>query len=121
MIAASCQNVLRQNQHFTPGGSFTHRRPGRAPQPTAETTVSSSSSAVERIWSSWRYDKATPKSEGKTTNETTYRPWTLPSETRDVGRTRPSTQVARPVRAGSANCAIRNRTRGGARVEPSRV
>jgi hypothetical protein len=70
-------NVLRQNQHFMPKRSFTHRRPSRASQPSAETTVSPSSSVVEEIWSSWRYDKLAPRSEGKTTNETSPGPWTL--------------------------------------------
>jgi hypothetical protein len=58
-------------------GSFSHRRSVRAWRPSADITVSPNTSAVEEIWSSWRYDKATPKSEGGTTNETSPRPGTL--------------------------------------------
>jgi hypothetical protein len=58
-------------------GSFSDRRSLSAWQPSADITLSPSSSAVEEIWSSWRYAKVAPVSESKTTNDTSPGPRTL--------------------------------------------
>jgi hypothetical protein len=66
-------------------GSFSHRRSVRARQPSADMMGSPSSSAVEEIWSSWRYAKEAPASESKTTKQAPPKPWTL--------RTKPATSA----------------------------
>jgi hypothetical protein len=76
-LPSVANNVLQRNQHFMSKGSFSHRRSLSAWQPSADMTLSPSSSAVEEIWSSWRYAKAALVSESKTTNQAPFEPWTL--------------------------------------------
>jgi hypothetical protein len=61
-----------------PKDLFDHPQSGRRASLRGEKPSSSGSSAVEEIWSSWRYEKAAPPSDGnKTAAEPQHRPRTL--------------------------------------------
>jgi hypothetical protein len=67
-----------QRRRFMPKQFFDRHQPGRVSQPPAETTLSSNSSAVEEIWSSWRYEKSSAVSEGRAADETLPGPRAAP-------------------------------------------
>lgn len=56
---------------------FDRLQPKRVSRPSSEATSSLGSSAVEEIWSSWRYEEGASRSENKSTSETPQRPRTL--------------------------------------------
>lgn len=56
---------------------FDPLQPKPVSRPSSETTSSLCSSAVEEIWSSWRYEKGASRSENKSTSETPRGPRTL--------------------------------------------